>query len=180
MSGKLEQLELLFIDVSEPKPKPEPMPDGLPTWDDVQKKRAHVVYRYEACDKCAGEPVSYWDANKRECMHVKGRYAYPKRITRGGWHGWLCRKTYLDWGEGCACVEIDGMELNICGCGGFPDFVGCGSKHYVDEWHQDYSTWMVQCKQCLNSAYAKGQSKLEAAQRWNAGQYLEYKKWGET
>ena len=65
---------------------------GSPTWDDVQKGRAEVVYRYEPCDKCAGELYGFWDGEK--CLHVKGRFGFPKRQDDG-----TCRRAYLEWKE---------------------------------------------------------------------------------
>lgn len=72
-------MEQLTLDLTFSRPRP-------PTWDDVQKGRAHVVERIEPCDKC----VDYFKGEA--CTHTADRYAYPK-VRDGG----MCAKKYLAW-----------------------------------------------------------------------------------
>lgn len=125
-----------------------------------------MAYRYEACDKCAGEPVSYWDAKERKCTHEKGRYGYPKKITFGGWHGWLCRRAYHEWGAGEVTIEQDGIEMLKCSCGGFPKIEGSGTAHWGESGAPKYSRYFIVCITCgkMTSAH---ELKADAAREWN-------------
>ena len=58
-----------------------------PTWDDVQKGRAELIDVIEPCD---GEQCMFWQGG--ECVHVPGKYAYPKKRTNG-----MCLKHHIVW-----------------------------------------------------------------------------------
>lgn len=127
-------------------------PARPPTWEDVQKGRAHVAYRYEACDKCAGAPVCYWDGEK--CTHVKGNYAYPKKQPDD-----TCRKCYIAWGHSPkATVFISGHELFKCRCDGLPRLV-CGGNRAI-------TGYRIVCPKCKQRTRAH-HSFLSAAREWN-------------
>lgn len=130
----------LFIEPEKPK--------GSPTWDDVQKKRAHVQYRYEPCDRCEGDWYSFWDGDR--CTHVKGRFGYPKLQDDG-----TCRRAYHVWGQSPhATLLLDNLELYVCACGGFPSFVG------------GVDGVSVQCSQCGRKTAYTANKRLAAA-LWN-------------
>lgn len=66
----------------------EPAPRGTPTWDDVQKDRAHVVNVIEPCDHC----MMFWQGGR--CTHTAENYAFPKKRPNG-----MCLKHRIVWND---------------------------------------------------------------------------------
>jgi len=62
---------------------------GNPTWDDVQKGRAHLVDVIEPCDS---KQCMFWQGG--ECVHVLGKYAFPKKRPNG-----MCLKHRIVWSD---------------------------------------------------------------------------------
>jgi len=60
---------------------------GNPSWDDVQKGRAHLVDAIEPCDRC----TMFW---RGECTHTAENYAFPKKRPNG-----MCLKHRLVWND---------------------------------------------------------------------------------
>ena len=69
----------LFKQQKEPK-------RGNPTWEDVQKGRAHLVDVIEPCDRCA----IFWRSGR--CTHTADNYAFPKKRPNG-----MCLKHRIVW-----------------------------------------------------------------------------------
>lgn len=130
-------------------------PDRSPTWDDVQKGRAHVVYRFEPCDKCETEAVSFWNGEK--CTHVKGNYAYPKKQPDG-----TCRKAYHAWGYSAfATAELPYHEetpVYTCKCHNIPRLWVAGTIANPRD-------WQVRCE--CGRKTKKHVTAEEAIEEWN-------------
>lgn len=63
-------------------------PQRSPTWEDVQKGRAHLVDKIEPCDHCH----MFWRGG--HCTHTADNYAFPKKRQSG-----MCLKHYIVWND---------------------------------------------------------------------------------
>lgn len=65
-------------------------PRRPPTWDDVQKHRAHLEDRIVPCDRCG----RFGFDEEGRCLNTPERFGYPVNQGDG-----TCLKHYIVWDE---------------------------------------------------------------------------------
>ena len=69
--------------------KPKEKARHAPTWADVQKGRAKLV---DVIEPCEGEECMFYQGG--ECVHVAGRFGYPKKRPNG-----MCLVHRIVWND---------------------------------------------------------------------------------